>query len=198
MASLSVDLNREQLYDIDVKPSFQTDGPFDIQLQNHGQAVHIHLSLDDSLSETATLGETNQYVDTDSQQSVQIQTTAVSTPVTGRLTVVTGYGAESADTTVTVSPTGTGTTHVDVDEQLSHPDRAEPATRSLRERFDGVALERLDGITLNQISLPLLGFCVVVVGLVLLVAVLVDSVLVLAGSIVVVGVVIALALTHQR
>lgn len=198
MARLSVDLNRERIYDIALQPSFQTDGPFEVQLDNHGQAVHIHLSLDDSLSEIATLEETNQYVDTDSQQLVRVQTTAVSAPVTGRLTIVTGYGAESTTTSVTVSPPGTRTDRVAVDERLSQPTKTEPTESSLRERFDGIALERLDEITLDRLSLPLLGFSALVIGLVLVIAAIADSVIVLGGSIVVVGVVIALALTHQR
>lgn len=163
MARLSVDLNRERIYEIASQRSFETDGPFDVLLQNHGKAVHVHLALDDSLSEITTLDATNQYVEANGRQLVRIETTALSVPVTGRLKVVTGYGAESAYTTVTVSPPGTGTDHVEVDEQLAQPPKTEPAEPTLR--------QQLAEIGPDWISLPFIGVSAAIIGFILLLTV---------------------------
>ena len=135
MARLSVDLNRDGLHEIVVPSAFETDGPFQIRLRNHGEAVHVHLNLDDSLSEVAALAAGNHFVEAGSCRSVQINTRPISAPVTGRLKIVTAYGATSAYTSVTVSPPGTVTEHVDVDEQLAKPQRHDPEPSTPRERL---------------------------------------------------------------
>ncbi len=177
MARLSVDLNRDGLHEIAVPSSFETDGPFEVLLRNHGEAIHVHLNLDDELSAVARLGETNHYVEPYSQRSVRIETRAVSTPVTGRLKIVTGYGTKSTYSTVRLSPPGTVTDHVRVDESLAKPQRREP------EPAPG---ERLVAVVPDAISLP---GVVVIAALAAVVAagVLTGSAAVVVGSLVVVG-----------
>ena len=198
MARLLVDLNRERIYDIASQPSFETNGPFDVLLQNHGEAVHVHLAVDESLSAVTTLDATNQYVEADGQLLVRIETTSLGAPVTGRLKIVTGYGAESTYTTVAVSPPGTATDHVEVDERLAQPPPSDPTAPSFGDRFDGTALEWIQSIGLDRTSLALIGFSAVAVGLVLTVGTIVNSVVVLGGSLVVLGVVAALAVVYRQ
>ncbi|WP_253737959.1 DUF7524 family protein [Halohasta salina] len=135
MARLSVDLNRGGLHEIAAPSDFETDGPFEIRLRNHGEAVHVHCNLDDDLSAVASLAETNHYVEPYSRRSVPVDTRRIDTPVTGRLKIVTAYGAESAYTTVTVSPPGTVTESVTVDESLAKPQREAPEPPTPRERL---------------------------------------------------------------
>ena len=177
MARLSVDLNRDGLHEIAVPSSFETDGPFEVRLRNHGEAIHVHLNLDDELSRVAQLAETNQYVEPYSRRSVPIETNAVSTPVTGRLKVVTGYGTKSTYTTVKLSPPGTVTDHVVVDESLAKPQRREP------EPAPG---EQLVAALPDAISLPGVGVIAALV-VVVLAGVLTASPAVMAAMLLVAG-----------
>ena len=178
MARLSVDLNRDGLHEIAVPSSFETDGPFEVMLRNHGEAIHVHLNLDDELSAVARLGETNHYVEPYSQRSVRIDTRSVSTPVTGRLKIVTGYGMKSTYSTVRLSPPGTVTDHVKVDESLAKPQRREPEPST--------PAEQLAAAVPDAISLP--GVAVVAVLVAVVVAgVLTGSAAVVIGSLVVAG-----------
>ena len=152
MARLSVDLNRGSLHEIAAPSTFETDGPFEIRLRNHGEAVHVHCNLDDDLSAVAGLGETNHYVEPYSRRSVQVDTRRTDTPVTGRLKIVTAYGAESAYTTVTVSPPGTVTESVAVDESLAKPQREAPEPPTPRERL-AAALDRRSSTLVAAVTL---------------------------------------------
>ena len=141
MARLSVDLNRDGLHQIATPSGFETDGPFEIHLRNHCEAIHVHLNLDDELSTVAHLGEGNHYVEPYSSRSVGIDTRSISSSVTGRLKIVTGYGNESAYTDVTISPPGTVTDHVEVDERLAKPQRSEPEPSTPRERLQAMVTD---------------------------------------------------------
>jgi hypothetical protein len=106
--TLPVRLNRESLHSLDVPNGIETDGSFDVLLANHGEAVHVHLHLDDSLSRMATIDANNHYVQAESERPVRV---TVDHPAEGhgKLKVVTGYGAT--------------TRYVDVD--LTEPDESE-------------------------------------------------------------------------
>lgn len=94
MTSLVVHLNRGELYDVEpVATSFQSTGPFEVELRNHGQAVHAHLRLDEDLSRVASLNGPNHFVDTDSVTTVQVAVADGAPSVRGMLKVVTGYGS---------------------------------------------------------------------------------------------------------
>jgi len=167
--------------------SFETDGPFEVRLRNHGEAIHVHLNLDDELSAAARLAETNHYVEPYSQRSVPIETRAVSTPVTGRLKVVTGYGTKSTYSTVRLSPPGTVSDHVIVDESLATPQRREPEPPT--------PLEQLAALAPRAISLPGVAVIAVLIAIVLL-GVLTGSGAVLVGSLVVAGLLAAFVVTQ--
>jgi len=191
VSRLTVDLNRDGLHSIATPSSFETPGPFEIRLRNHGEAVHAHLNLDDALSAVARLTANNHYVETESSRLVQIETRSIQSPVTGRLKIVTGYGAEVAYMTVTVTPPGEKRSRVQVDETLSVPKPREPEEPSLVDRLSEIELTAPGGV-----SIALLAFGVLAVGLSVMIALSLESPIVLFGSLlVVVGVIAALAIT---
>lgn len=189
MARLLVDLNDDGLHEIAVPSSFDTDGPFEVCLRNHGEAIHVHLNLDDELSSVAQLAETNQYVGPHSQRSVPIETHPVSTTVTGRLKIVTGYGAKSTYTTVQLSPPGTVRNHVTVDESLAKPQRREPEPSTPSEQI----AERLP----DAVSVSSLGAAAAML-VVVLAAVLTGNPTVVLGSLAVTGLIAAFVVINRR
>lgn len=124
--ALPVELNRRSLHSIDVAGEFETSESFSVVLTNHGEAVHVHLHLDDELSRAASIPAGNHYVDAESTESVSVTTNVVDEPIRGKLKVVTGYGAETVYVTVTVLPRIEESSTVEVDESLSRPQRPEP------------------------------------------------------------------------
>ena len=120
-ASLPVELNNGRIHEIRVIDEFETDGPFVVDLVNEGQPVHVHVNLEGDLARVASLDGGNHYVEGGSTAAVPISVDPVDEPTTGRLTVATGYGAETADVTVTVQPWEDRSGGVEVDEDLSTP-----------------------------------------------------------------------------
>lgn len=96
--TLGVDINRRGLHTLDVDERYETDGPFVVELSNHGEATHVHLHLDDELSEVARLEAANHYVENGATRSVRVNALnqrewPVDT-VRGKLKVVVGHGRE--------------------------------------------------------------------------------------------------------
>ncbi len=119
--TLSVHINRDRLHHIDVAQSFETDDSFTIALENHGAPIHAHLHLDDELSEVASLGATNHYVEDGDIRNVTV--TVRDGPASGRLKVVTGYGAETAYVDLSITESDEQSGSIPVDESLSKPQR---------------------------------------------------------------------------
>jgi hypothetical protein len=96
--SLAVAVNRDGLHTLAVPDEFEVDGPFAVELHNHGEAAHVHLNLGDRLSEIARISATNHYVEGDEIRRVEIETTDPSSwpseTVRGKLKVVVGHGRE--------------------------------------------------------------------------------------------------------
>lgn len=117
--TLPVHLNRDDLHDVAVPNTFEATGTFTIQLENHGAPLHVHLHLDDSLSEVATLEAGNHYVEEDARQVVVDVRPQGS--VRGKLKVVAAYGATTRYVDVVITEPEESEDRVRVDESLSKP-----------------------------------------------------------------------------
>lgn len=187
MQTLTVHLNRDGIHDLEAPRSFSADGPFVVDLVNHGKPVHVHLNVDDQLSTAVRLGGGNHFVEAGETVRVDVEVNPDAGPTSGRLKVVTGYGAETAYVTVSVDPQESEASRVQVDESLSKPkpDPPEPtlteqvsAALSRRSTLPAVALVALAvgvaigaGVAMNSAAV-LLGALVVVLGAVAAVAIL--------------------------
>jgi len=105
--SLHVELNAGSVHSIDAPRSFTAEGPFHIALHNTGGAVHVHLHLDDDLSRVSRVDEVNHYVEEGATKRIPIGVLPDRRPVTGRLKIVSGYGAEVSYVDLTVVPNAT-------------------------------------------------------------------------------------------
>lgn len=192
--TLPVHLNRASLHAIEVPATFETANSFVVELDNHGEAAHVHLRLDDALSEVASLPTSNHYVRPGATTRVPISVHDEG-PVAGFLTVATAYGSESEEIEITIEPTA-GKERVEIDESLIErsgtvePSRVESASARPTQRsapagpatgldtpvlLGGVALVILIGIALLFIQ----GIAQYVGGLAVLVGVLVAAYLLL-------------------
>ncbi|WP_439026269.1 DUF7524 family protein [Haloarchaeobius sp. DT45] len=101
---LLVDISKDGLHSIEpAVESFESTGPFTVALRNHGRAVHVHCNLDDDLAKVASLPETNHFVETEAERTFPVDVRPGPRPVSGRLKIVTGYGAEEVYVPVTIT-----------------------------------------------------------------------------------------------
>lgn len=123
--SLAVAVNRDGLYTLDVPSDFEAAGPFAVELHNHGESAHVHLNLDDRLSEVARLRATNHYVESGESRRVDIEARDPSAwpsdIVRGKLKVVVGHGRETHYVDVMLDRTAAAKQEVRVDPDLSTP-----------------------------------------------------------------------------
>ncbi|WP_336325875.1 DUF7524 family protein [Halovenus sp. HT40] len=170
---LPVHVSREELHSLEVPPSFETTGSFDVRLINHAEALHIHLHLDDALSEVATLDAGNHYVEGESERYVRV---AVDTDridgdeLLGKLKVASAYGSQTRWVDVTVSKPDPEANTVEVDESLATP---QPKTDDT-------------DLSLSP-AVPMLGLGALAVVLFAVAALLFDGTVLLVGGVVVVG-----------
>ncbi len=125
---LSVSLNRGRIHDVEAPDRFTADGPFAIELTNEGEAVHVHLHLDDELSRVARLDAGNHYVEGGSTVAVGVEVGIVDEPITGMLKVTTGYGAETTYVRITIEPGAPSKRPIEIDESLSKPSKRDEPT----------------------------------------------------------------------
>ncbi|WP_435077333.1 DUF7524 family protein [Halococcus sp. AFM35] len=114
--TLAVHLNREDLHSVELPTTFASADSFVVELDNHGEATHVHLRLDDALSAIASIPTSNHYVRPGATTRVPIRVHETG-PVTGYLTVATAYGSQTEAVEITVEPTA-GKERVDIDESL--------------------------------------------------------------------------------
>lgn len=187
MSQLTVSLNEDGLHSIAAPASFEASEPFDVVLDNHGEAVHIHLNLDETLSTVADIRATNHYVEPDGSRPVGVGINPRTTAVTGRLKIATGYGAEVTYTTVTIRPPEEDPKRVTVDESLAKPQREPPAEPTTAEQIGARLADSGAGLVV--------AFGLIAVLLAVAVAATLESGVVIAGALVVlVGVVVAIGL----
>ncbi|AUG47660.1 hypothetical protein BVU17_09085 [Haloarcula taiwanensis] len=176
--SLPVHLNRTDIHSLEVPNEFDATGSFDVRLVNHGEALHVHLHLDDSLSSVASLDATNHHVRAETDRLVRV-TVDGDGPVRGKLKVVTGYGAETRYIDIYIPEGGTENEPVIVDDELSKP-QPKPAAESA---------SGLEDLSAGPI-LAAGGFTVLIAGLITLV--LTESVLLTVVAVLAVTIVIGL------
>jgi hypothetical protein len=134
--TLAVAVNENGLHTLEVQDTFEVAGPFVVQLANHGEAAHVHLNLDDRLSEVARIGATNHYVEAEETRHVEIEVRDSehwpTDVVRGKLKVVVAHGQESHYVDVILDRTEEKQP-VEVDPELSRPQEtdSEPSS-SLR------------------------------------------------------------------
>ena len=179
---LPVHISRDDLHAIEIPASFETDGPFDVVLVNHGTSLHVHLHLDDTLSQVASLDANNHYVESDDSRAVRIDVDTDRVPddgVFGRLKIVSAYGSETRWVDVELAQPNPTKQSVEVDESLSKPPEREP--NSIQSGWNSGA------------ELPVLALGGVALVVAILAAVLIQNTLVTAAAAMVVGgVVVAL------
>lgn len=102
--TLTVDVNEEGIHSVSAPAQIESERTLSIEIRNHGQPTHVHLRLAGDLAAVADLGATNHYVDTDRRMVDLAVDETAELPVTGYLEVVTGYGQESSEVEVTITP----------------------------------------------------------------------------------------------
>jgi len=127
--TLPVHVNRDQLHGLEVPNEVEVSGSFDVVLQNHGESVHVHLHLDDDLSDIATLSANNHHVASDSTRRITVEVSE-SDAVRGKLKVATAYGATTRYVDVILTEPEPETQDVTVDESLSKPQPRASPTRT--------------------------------------------------------------------
>lgn len=174
-AELPVHVNRDELHALDVQPSFEAEEPFDVRLVNHGEALHVHLHLDDGLSQVARIDAANHYVEGESERFVRVDVNeaALGTqPVRGKLKVASAYGAETRWVDVSLAEPEADDDAVEVDESLSTPPRR---------------TEHTEPSPLARPEAPVLALGGVALLVALLAGLYLQNMLVLVGSLVVLG-----------
>lgn len=125
--TLVVHVNRERPQAIEVEADrFEATGSFALALRNHGRPIHVYAHLDDALSSVARLETGNHFVEGDSTVETPVTVEGSRRPVSGKLKIVTGYGAKTKYVDVELVDAETTEERVQVDETLSKPQARSP------------------------------------------------------------------------
>jgi len=127
--ALRLHVNRQELHSLEVPDSFEAHDSFDVVLVNHGEAVHVHLHLDDGLAAVGALEANNHYVQANTERRVHVAVNG-EPGVHGKLKVVTGYGATTRYVDIDIVEPEQSTETVQVGEELSRPQPIERTERS--------------------------------------------------------------------
>lgn len=185
--TLPVHVNRDQLHGLEVPNEVEVSGSFDVVLQNHGESVHVHLHLDDDLSDIATLSANNHHVESDSTRRITVDVSG-SGPVRGKLKVATAYGATTRYVDVLLTEPEPEPRDVAVDESLSKPQPRSTPTRT-RDR----TVDAFDISIRPEVAVLVLG--AVALAVAIAATLLFENTVVLLGSFVVLaGVLVAIYL----
>jgi hypothetical protein len=183
-----VHVSRESLHALAVPAAFEASDSFDVVLINHGESLHVHLHLDDDLSQVARMDASNHYVEGGSQRLVRVDVETDAIPedgLFGRLKVASAYGSETRWIDVELEQPREERTEVQVDESLAEPQPRdpEPGTESV----------------LTRPEVPVLGLGAVALAVAIGAAVIIQDQLVLLGSLAVLaGVLVALFFLLQE
>lgn len=178
---LPVHISRRELHSVECPPGFETDGSFEVRLVNHGNPLHVHLHLDDTLSEVASLDASNHYVEAESQRSISVavDTGRIDESLFGKLKVVSAYGTETRWIDVELVEPEVTEESVQVDASLAKPQ----------------PIEEPEEQTVEESTVFVLALAAIALLIAAIVGAVLQEMVVLAGSVVVLaGVVIALRL----
>lgn len=176
--ALEVHVNREKPNVLEVPDTFRTLGDFDIEIENGGQPVHLHINCDDALLAGLTLETGNHYIPRNGSYRIPVSIDETVRPFRGKCRMSIAYGSETRYVDIRVDePEGPET--VAVDESLATP-RERPKQPPVAERivgdvtvlallFFGIVALLAGGVILASVTTPILGVVLVVV--VLLIAV---------------------------
>ena len=122
-AELPVHISREGLHSVEVPDAIEVEGSFVVRLINHGQSLHVHLHLDDALSEVAMLDAGNHFVEGQSERHIRVDvdTERVDKSLLGKLKIAAAHGSKTRWVDVTVSEPEPIRKEVEVDESLAKP-----------------------------------------------------------------------------
>lgn len=127
-------ISREELHALEVPGSFETSETFYVRLINHREALHVHLHLDDPLSQVASIDAGNHYIERDSERRVRVTVDVdklEDESLLGKLKVASGYGAETRWIDVKVTEPNPESESVEIDESLAQPQPREPEPQPL-------------------------------------------------------------------
>jgi hypothetical protein len=134
--TLSVDLNRRSVHSIEAPERFETSESFVIELTNHGEAAHVHVNVDENLSGAVAFDGGNHFIQAGRTRRIEAAVDRRSRPVSGRLKIITGYGAEAVYVDVSLVPSNRSREKppVEIDESLSMPQPRQGTTPRNRGR----------------------------------------------------------------
>lgn len=118
VATLRVDLNRDGPKSVEVPATMSVEGDFMVTVENHGSDAHVHLHLDDALSQVARIEETNPFVPGGGETTIPVSIKP-GTSASGMLEVVTGHGATRQGVQINLETPEER--DVPVDESLAEP-----------------------------------------------------------------------------
>lgn len=184
--TLSVDVNRTRLHSVEAPDSYTTTGSFDIELENHGEAVHVHVHLDDTLSEVASIDSINHHLRPGAVRRVPVVVHRDEESVSGRLKVASAYGAETRYVDLSLQAVRPTKPPVEVDAALSKPNPDRSRARSAshpggRSRSRPGRSTGTNSTVLAGLDAPALALGVGVLFLAIVALSTIDSVALLAG-----------------
>lgn len=165
--TLPVEINRRSVHSIEPGVrQFETSESFTVELTNYGSATHVHLNVDDGLADAVSFDGGNHFVEAGHTLRIEASVDQRSRPVSGRLKIVTGYGAETAVIDISVVPPEETPEKapVEVDERLAKP---QPRSRERPSRQTGTRSGTETGLPTRAIAagaLVALALLFVVVG----------------------------------
>lgn len=136
--TLPVYISRDELHELEVPATYEAEGSFDVELTNYGESLHVHLHLDDALSEIATIEASNHYVEGESSRrvTVGVDTDRIEETHRGKLKVASAHGARTRWIDIELTRPEPETRSVQVDESLAKP---QPTPTQESEKLDGSA-----------------------------------------------------------
>lgn len=179
---LPVHVNREELHALEVPATFEAHDSFDVALVNHGESLHVHVHLDDTLSRVAKIDASNHYVESDTTRPIRVEVDEAALAqfgeVHGKIKVASAYGAQTRWIDVDLSEREEADESVQVDESLAQPQPTAQETQTP---------------LLQRPELPVLALGGVALVVALLAAVMINNTFVLVGALAVLaGVLVAL------